>query len=150
MKRSRGVSGKKLTADEEPLTRTRRGHGQKRKVEVEPHQDDSKFMSELLVDPSTRPAAEDHIREVRSLRYGPDHKAGHGNLGLMWTGLLQNHYGIQLAHPIPAHLVEIMMALNKANRVAVDPQGLDHYVDGRAYFAMAEEAAGAVAVEEEE
>ena len=80
------------------------------------------------------------IRASRASRYG-DHVAGHRNLGLLWTGILQNHYGIRLAHPLPAHLVETLMACNKLNRIAVDPKGRDHYADGRIYITMAEEAA---------
>jgi len=82
---------------------------------------------------------EERIRKDRTSRYG-DHVAGHRNLGLAWTGLIQNHYGICLAHPLPAHLVEIMMAANKANRIAINPSGRDHYNDGRIYISMAEEA----------
>lgn len=102
------------------------------------------------VNPDERSSAEQHIREVRSARYGRDHVAGHRNLGLEWTGILQNHYGIQFEHPIPPHIVELMMVMSKCNRAAVDPNGRDNYVDGRAYLAMAEEAAEAVDVEEEE
>jgi hypothetical protein len=80
------------------------------------------------------------IRAERSKRYG-DHVPGHQNLGMAWTGLIQNHYGIRLPHPLPAFLVELMMVASKANRAAVNPAGRDNYKDGRIYFAMAEEAA---------
>ena len=80
------------------------------------------------------------IREERALKYG-DATFGHGNLGLMWTGLLQNHYGIKLDHPLPPEMVLVMMAVGKANRVAVekvyDP---DHFEDGMNYFQLAGEA----------
>lgn len=76
----------------------------------------------------------------RKKRYG-DHLHGHKNLGLLWTGLLQNHYGIRLAHPIPASLAELMMAANKLNRAAVNPKWKDNYHDGRIYLTLAEDAA---------
>jgi hypothetical protein len=79
------------------------------------------------------------VRRERGRLYG-DHVRGHGNLGLMWTGLLQNHYGIVLPHPIPAHLAEAMMVCNKLNRIAVSPQHEDNYTDAVAYVQMAEEA----------
>lgn len=36
--------------------------------------------------------------------YG-DPALSHTNIGLAWTGLIQQHYGITLAHPIPNYLV---------------------------------------------
>jgi len=81
------------------------------------------------------------VRADRERQYG-DATTGHTNLGLAWTGLLQNHYGIVLDHPLPAHLVLLMMSASKANRAA---RGLmhieDNYVDGAIYFNLAGEAA---------
>jgi len=56
----------------------------------------------------------------------PDATKGHTNLGLAWTGLLQNHYGIKLDHPIPAHVVLLMLGANKHNR-AVLPTPKVHF-----------------------
>lgn len=80
------------------------------------------------------------IFKDRGKRYG-HHVEGHRNLGLLWTALLQNHYGAIFSHPIPAHLVETMMVANKLNRIAVNPQGEDHYEDAAIYTAMARDAA---------
>ena len=80
------------------------------------------------------------IREERAKKYG-DATFGHANLGLMWTGLLQNHYGITLKHPLPSEMVLVMMAMGKANRVAVEKKyDVDHFEDGMNYFQLAGEA----------
>lgn len=85
-------------------------------------------------------ATEKQIRRNRSRQYG-DSTAGHRNLGLAWTGLLQNYYGIELPRPIPARIVLLMMAASKANRAAVPRAGQeDDYQDGRIYLELAEEA----------
>ncbi len=85
--------------------------------------------------------AEGRVILSRSSAYG-DGVEGHANLGLMWTGLLQNHYGIRLDHPIPSHLVLLMMAQNKANRAALPtPERIDDYVDNRNYVRIAWKAA---------
>lgn len=80
------------------------------------------------------------IFEDRERRYG-NHVLGHQNLGLIWTALIQHHYGIKLPYNLPAHLVELMMMGNKINRIAVNPAGHDHYDDAQIYLAMAEDAA---------
>ena len=70
--------------------------------------------------------------------YGAPHES-HVNIGLSWTGLIQQHYGIKLDHPLPASVVELMMALLKAHRSArVYRQ--DNFVDFHAYADFAEES----------
>ena len=70
--------------------------------------------------------------------YG-DPVLAHENIGLNWTGMIQQHYGIRLDHPIPAHLVALMMVQFKAQRAArvYHP---DNFVDGAAYLNIAEKA----------
>ena len=74
--------------------------------------------------------------EERGKVYG-DPTLSHENIGLAWTGMIQQHYGIRLAHPLPAHIVELMMVQFKAQRSArvYHP---DNYVDLRAYLRFAE------------
>jgi len=42
----------------------------------------------------------------------------HRNIGLSWTGLINQHYGIELPHPLPDWLVELMLVVFKAQRAA--------------------------------
>jgi len=74
--------------------------------------------------------------QERGKVYGEPHHS-HANIGLSWTGLIQQHYGITLPHALPAHVVELMMCAFKIHRSArVFHQ--DNYVDLRAYAAFAE------------
>ena len=75
--------------------------------------------------------------EEREKIYGPKFES-HQNIGLAWTGLLQQHYGIRLDHPIPASLVALMMCDFKASRSSRVFHG-DNYVDLHAYARFAEE-----------
>ncbi len=68
--------------------------------------------------------------------YGEPHLS-HENIGLAWTGLIQQHFGIRLPGPIPAFLVELMMAQFKIQRSA-RVFHKDNYVDVRAYVNFAE------------
>lgn len=65
----------------------------------------------------------------------------HRNIGLSWTGLLQQHYGIEFDHPIPPELVAQMMVVFKMQRAARVFHA-DNYVDGMAYMGFAEEWQG--------
>jgi hypothetical protein len=69
--------------------------------------------------------------------YG-DPALSHHNIGLTWTGLIQQHYGIRLDHPLPAWLVELMMVAFKVHRSARVFHA-DNYVDAKAYLKFAEE-----------
>jgi len=80
------------------------------------------------------------VHANRAQKYG-EHCESHINLGLAWTGLLQNHYRIKLPHPVPAFLVEIMFIANKLNRICTDPLEPDHYIDARVYTNLAEDSA---------
>ena len=74
----------------------------------------------------------------RGTVYGEAHLS-HENIGLAWTGILQQHFGIRLDHPIPAHVVELMMVSFKVQRSARVFHA-DNYVDLRAYAKFAEHA----------
>ena len=69
--------------------------------------------------------------------YG-DPALSHHNIGLSWTGLLQQHYGFKLDHPLPDWLVELMLVAFKVHRAARVFHA-DNYVDARAYLKFAEE-----------
>lgn len=69
--------------------------------------------------------------------YG-DPRQSLGNIGLSWTGLIQQHYGITLDHPIPAALVAQMMVTFKMQRAARVFHA-DNYVDAHAYTKFAED-----------
>lgn len=70
--------------------------------------------------------------------YGEPHLS-HENIGLEWTGLLQQFYGMRLPGPIPAHVVELMMSAFKIHR-SVRVYHPDNYIDLRAYAGFAEHA----------
>lgn len=69
--------------------------------------------------------------------YG-DPQLSHENIGLQWTGLIQQHYGMKLEHPLPAWLVNLMMVAFKTNRSARVYQA-DNFIDAKAYLQFAEE-----------
>lgn len=69
--------------------------------------------------------------------YG-DPKQGHTNIGLAWTGIVQQHFGITLDHPIPPEIVALMMCAFKVQR-ACRVFKADNYLDLRAYLGFAEE-----------
>jgi hypothetical protein len=69
--------------------------------------------------------------------YGDPHQS-HTNIGLSWTALIQQHYDIKLATPIPASLVAQMMVAFKMQRSARVFHA-DNYLDARAYTQFAED-----------
>lgn len=73
--------------------------------------------------------------QERGKIYGEPHLS-HENIGLAWTGLLQQHYGVKLDHPIPSWLVELMMCSFKIHRSARVFHE-DNYVDLAAYAKFA-------------
>lgn len=79
------------------------------------------------------------IRHKRERIYG-DAYQNHKTLSKMVTALLEQHYQIDLPHDLPGHMMALIMTLVKANRsatpLAFNP---DNYVDGMAYFQIAEE-----------
>jgi len=76
------------------------------------------------------------IIEKRGKIYG-DSRLSHENIGLSWTALIQQHYGMTLAHPLPEWLVELMMVAFKLNRSARTFHA-DNYLDAKAYLHFAE------------
>ena len=72
----------------------------------------------------------------RSAVYGPPHES-HANIGLAWTAIINQHYQIKLAHPIPSHIAELMMVAFKIQRSLLTFKQ-DNYVDAKAYLAFAE------------
>jgi hypothetical protein len=86
------------------------------------------FMPENIVDQTI---------EERSKIYGdPFHS--YQNIGIAWTALLQQHYGITLDHPIPASLAAQMMVALKMQRATCVYHG-DNYIDAHAYAKFAED-----------
>jgi len=75
--------------------------------------------------------------QERGKVYG-DPSLSHENIGLAWTGLIQQHYQIRLPHALPDWLVELMMVQFKANRAARVFHE-DNFVDLMAYSGFAEE-----------
>jgi hypothetical protein len=76
------------------------------------------------------------IEIERGKVYGPP-KSSHANIGLSWTGLIQQHYGITLDHPIPDFLVALMLDHLKGQRSCrVFKQ--DNYDDKHIYADFAE------------
>lgn len=58
------------------------------------------------------------------------------SIGLVWTGLLERHFQIQLDHPIPAELALAMMVGFKLSRFAYDPNNADTRLDVHGYATM--------------
>ena len=81
------------------------------------------------------------IFDVRQARYGTFIEA-HENLGLEWTGIIQNYFRIKLPRPIPSHVVLLMMVASKVNRAAAEEllPDQDNYIDAKIYAVMAQEA----------
>jgi hypothetical protein len=77
-----------------------------------------------------------NIIAERSKVYG-DSRLSHENIGLSWTALIQQHYGMTLPHPLPDWLVELMMVGFKLNRSA-RVYHADNYLDANAYLQFAE------------
>ena len=77
----------------------------------------------------------DRTIKERGEVYG-DPRLSHINIGLSWTGLIQQHYGVVLDHPIPASLVAQMMTSFKMQRAA-RVHKIDNYVDAQAYVTFA-------------
>lgn len=75
--------------------------------------------------------------EERGKVYG-DVALSHENIGLAWTGLIQQHYGIRLSHPIEGFLVAQMMVAMKNHRAA-RVYHADNYIDLAAYAKFAED-----------
>lgn len=73
----------------------------------------------------------DAVIAERGKVYG-DPELSHENIGLNWTGMIQQHYQVRLPYPLPAWLVELMMAGFKIHRSARVFHE-DNYVDLEAY-----------------
>ena len=76
------------------------------------------------------------LEEERGRVYG-DPLTSHKNIGLSWTGLIQQHFGITLDHPIPPELVALMMTTFKAQR-ACRVYKQDNYDDLKVYADFAQ------------
>jgi len=74
--------------------------------------------------------------ESRSERYGPPNESMR-NIGLMVTGILQQHYGIELPHPVPGNIAALIMALVKINRASY-AFTQDSYDDAKSFLRFAE------------
>ncbi len=72
----------------------------------------------------------------RQETYGPFDQC-HRNLGLAWTALIQNHFHIELEHPIPGFLAALMLATMKQVR-ATNVFHADNYDDMLNYNQFAE------------
>lgn len=85
---------------------------------------------------------EQEIQKEREKRYGGKTTFNHENLGIIWTGILQNYFRIKLPAIIPAHIVLLMFSASKINR-AVSEVGIpdnDNYDDGKIYLELAKNA----------
>lgn len=78
------------------------------------------------------------ILDERGRVYGPKFES-HVNIGLSWTGLIQQHYGLSLPAPIPASLVMQMLVILKMQRAARVFHD-DNYDDAVNYAEMARDA----------
>jgi hypothetical protein len=67
-------------------------------------------------------------QEDRQEAYGDIDISGR-DTGLIWTAILQTHYGITLPHPIPTHVVQLMMAGLKVVRCALPNTVEDSWLD---------------------
>ena len=77
------------------------------------------------------------IIEERGKVYG-DPETGFTNIGLHFTAMVQQHFGITLDHAIPNWLVAEMMVVFKMHRAARGYHE-DSILDGKAYLKFAED-----------
>jgi hypothetical protein len=77
------------------------------------------------------------ILEARTQMHG-SWRLAHRNVGLIWAGILSDHFGKPIP-PIPAHVCALMMTAFKVGR-AVRPYkySADHYDDARNYLDFAQ------------
>ena len=78
------------------------------------------------------------IQKKRAREYGGDGVANLQNTGLIWTGILQCYFNVELPKPIPSHIVSIMLAGNKLSRIAQGIYKKDNYMDAITYLHIAE------------
>lgn len=100
-------------------------------VSVEPSAKDTK-----PEDTKPEDIVEETIAERGKVYGGPFES--HKNIGMSWTALLQQHYGLTFEKPIPASLVAQMMVCFKMQRSARVYKD-DNYIDAHAYTKFAEE-----------
>lgn len=86
--------------------------------------------------PTTQSVVDQTIAE-RGKVYGPAFES-HQNIGLAWTGLIQQHYGIKLSHPVPASLVARAMIALKNQRSSIVHHA-DNFIDLGAFTRFAED-----------
>jgi hypothetical protein len=79
----------------------------------------------------------DEIKKERGRIYG-EPQLSHENIGLSFTGMIQQHYGLRLPHPLPGWLIEEMMVVLKMQRAA-RVYHEDNFDDARNYMDFAEE-----------
>ena len=77
-----------------------------------------------------------HERRASQSGYG-DPILGHTQIGLLWTALLQEHYELELDHPIPADVTCLMMAGMKLLRACWPRFNFDNYLDAVVYTQFA-------------
>lgn len=93
-----------------------------------------------MPDPVTEQDLQEAMRKLRASR-GKDYGSvefNHGTIGLMWQGLLEQHFQQKLPGPIPAYLVALMMATVKLNRTSFKFKQ-DNYDDAHTYLQIAHE-----------
>lgn len=100
-----------------------------RAIQVVPNTGELSVKSDSQIDMVAATVAE------RGKIYGNPEES-HKNIGLAWTGIIQQHYGINLDHPIPSWLVALMMVQFKAQRAARVFHA-DNFVDLHAYAEFA-------------
>ena len=98
---------------------------------VEPvRQSDHYIEPEVSIDPHAMIMKKGHV-------YGSFH-VGFDAYALVLTAILENHYQQKLPHPVPGHLIGLMMAGQKVVRAsAPNDFNDDNYVDAHAYMDMA-------------
>lgn len=79
------------------------------------------------------------IWKDRNIVYG-DSTVANTQLGLIWTAMIQQHYGIELPHPIPADLALLLQAGMKLCRLARKPDHEDSQKDALVYMKLASKA----------
>ena len=95
---------------------------------------------EIAPEPPDQQLMIDIVKETirqRGQVYGDPSKS-HTNIGLSWTGIIQQHYGLVLPHALPDYVVELMMVVLKLQR-SCRVYKEDNYIDARAYLQFAEE-----------
>jgi hypothetical protein len=78
------------------------------------------------------------IHNQRTKDYKSDGVTNLRDIGLIWTGILQEFFHTELPVVIPTHIVAVMMAAVKLSRIAGGVYKDDNYIDAIVYLEISQ------------